>query len=134
MAAVAEMIRAHGEDGVETLRRFLPGVLVTMLEATQNLDQGLGFLAADLAGVAKELLELIEKDADIAVFAEAEAFPDTTERVLAAVQKASDRSSVIDRRLGASVQLLSTRRAIAVARFHKGELPGRRSAVRQGTP
>ena len=103
------------------------------LEAAQDLDQRLGLLAADLAGVAEQLLELIEQQADVAVLAQAEALPDAGERVAAAVQQAPDGARRLEGRLGVPSSF-SCRRAIAVARFHKGELPGRISAVRQGTP
>jgi hypothetical protein len=122
MAAVAEMVRAHGEDGVEAARRPLPGAFPARLEGTQDLDKRLGFLVADLAGVAEELLELIEEKADVAVSAEAEAFLDAGKRRPAAVQQASHGPRGPERRLGVSLQLL------VQTRDRYGEVPQRRAA------
>ena len=65
-----------------------------------------GLLAADVAGVAEQLLELVEQQADVAVRAQAEALPDARERVPAAVQQAPDGARGLEARLGVALQLL----------------------------
>ena len=80
--AVPEKLRAHGEDGVQPGRRLA-------CEASQELDEARG-LGMTTLGVAEQLLELVDQDADVIVLALSQQRGDGFRRVAAAVQQLAE--------------------------------------------
>ena len=83
------MVGAHCDDGVDAIGRVL-------LQSKQHLGQDLGLFAADLAGIAKELLELVQDDADVALAAELEVFLNLPEGVAAISEQAADMANAVE--------------------------------------